>query len=996
VCTALAVFAISALPAEGQKITEVVADHAGSPDTYEYIEVAANPASVHPTGYSDTVLVNLSTYTLVELDGSSDPGKVLHVFPVGTTNGSGFWSTGYLTSTLEKPTFTILLVSGFVGAVGEDLDTGNDGVLDSAPWSAIADGVAFSDGSAGARTYAAPVLGPGFDGVATEPGGASRFPYYGDTDSVTDWKRNDFDGDGLPGFTGTLAAGEARNTPGNVTRVSVADYYAGIDATSQAALRSTIHARIANHIRYPYTSNSTDTWNILNLADQDPVDSGSILDIYKNATYTKIAGGTGAYNREHSWPNSYGFGGATATSEYTDCHHLFASDESWNSNRGNLPFGTCSAGCAENATLLNHGFGGGSGTYPGNSNWLGSVYEVWNHMRGDLARASLYMDVRYEGGPHPYTGTTETNLQLTDTLSQIVTGQPYMGLRSVLVAWSAADPPDDAERARNDVVESFQGNRNPFIDHPEWVSCVFQNIGCQVVSGPPTVTTTAATGISISAATLNASINPNGVDTTASFAWGLTTAYGQTTTPVAMGSGSSAVPLTANLTGLAACSTYHFRATATSTGGTSNGSDLSFSTSCPFPTVTTSAATGISISAATLNAGINPNGVDTTATFAWGLTTAYGQTTTPVAMGSGSSVVPLTANLTGLVACSTYHFRATATSTGGTSNGSDFSFSTSCPVPTVTTGAATGVTIAAATLNASINPNSLATNASFQWGLTTAYGQTTTPVAMGSGSSAVPLTANVTSLAACSTYHFRATASNSGGTRNGSDLSFSTACPSPTVTTGAVVGLTTTEATLGGTVNPNGVSTAASIEWGLTTSYGQMTTGQAMGAGSSALPLSAALTGLVPCTSYHFRATATSAGGTVTGSDASFLTTCSGGRLYTLAPCRVLDTRNDVAMTDGVPREVAFHGACGIPSTARALAANVTVTEPSLSGNVSIFPADGASTAATVVHFSAGRTRAATTILKLSDDGTGHARLEATVPTGGTTHVIVDVSGYFD
>jgi hypothetical protein len=63
---------------------------------------------------------------------------------------------------------------------------------------------------------------------------------------------------------------------------------------------------------------------------------------------------------------------------------------------------------------------------------------------------------------------------------------------------------------------------------------------------------------------------------------------------------------------------------------------------------------------------------------------------------------------------------------------------------------------------------------------------------------------------------------------------------------------------------------------------------------------------------------------------------------------------------------------------------------------VSIYPADAASTGTSIVHFAAGRTRAASTILKLSDDGTGRARIEATVPTGGTTHVIVDVSGYFD
>jgi endonuclease I len=804
---ALAAFAFAALPAKAQKITEVVADHAGSPDTYEYIEIGASPALVVPPGVSDTILVNLSSYRIVELDGSvsggGNPGKVLHVFQPGTTNSSGLWSTGYLTSTLERPAFTVLLVSGFSGAVGDDLDAGNDGVLDVTPWSAILDGVAFSDGTSAARTYTAPVLGPGFDGVATAPGGASRFPYYSDSESTADWKRNDFDGVGLPGLPGTLAAGEARNTPGTVNRVALADFYANVDASSQTALRTTIHAAIATHLRFPYTASTTDTWDILNLADEDPGDSGSILDIYRNATYGKITGGTGAYNREHSWPNSYGFNDNEAVSEYTDCHHLFASDVSHNSDRGNKPFGTCSSGCTERTTLLNHGFGGGSGTYPGNSNWFSSgsnVWETWNHRRGDIARAQLYMDVRYEGGTHPYTGASERNLVLTDNLSLIQTDAPYMGRLATLLAWHAADPPDDAERHRNDVVESFQGNRNPFVDHPEWVSCVFLGTGCETAADPPAVTTNAATG----------------------------------------------------------------------------------------------------------------------------------------------------------------------------------------------------VTIAAATLNASVNPNGLATTASFQWGVTASYGQTTASESMGSGSSALPLSANLASLVPCTTYHFRATATSSGGTTDGGDLTFTTSCPAPTVTTGAVTSVTTTGATLFGTVNPSGLDTSASFEWGLTDSYGQTTGSQSMGSGSLAQPLAASLTNLTPCTDYHYRGTATSAGGTTTGSDASFQTTCAGGRLYTVAPCRVLDTRNDSAMTDGVPREVSFHGTCGIPTTARALAANVTATQPTLPGYVSVYPADAASTAASVVHFGVGRTRASATVIKLSDDGTGRARLEATVPTGGTTHVIVDVSGYFD
>ena len=123
-----------------------------------------------------------------------------------------------------------------------------------------------------------------------------------------------------------------------------------------------------------------------------------------------------------------------------------------------------------------------------------------------------------------------------------------------------------------------------------------------------------------------------------------------------------------------------------------------------------------------------------------------------------------------------------------------------------------------------------------------------------------------------------------------------------------------------------------------------------------------------------------------------------------IAPCRLADTRDATfpagygppLLSTSVPRDFTFAGRCGIPLNAQAVSANVTATEGSLPGYVSFYPADAASTGTSVVHFGAGKTRASCTIIKLSDDGTGHARLEATVPTGGTTHVVVDVSGYFD
>jgi hypothetical protein len=120
-CLAVTAIALPALHVEGQKISEVVADHVGT-DTYEYVEIYASPSA------------NLSAYRIVVLDGSANPGAILNVFSPGTANGAGFWWTGSLTSTLESPTFTVLLVTGFSGSVGQDLDGGNDGVLDLTPW----------------------------------------------------------------------------------------------------------------------------------------------------------------------------------------------------------------------------------------------------------------------------------------------------------------------------------------------------------------------------------------------------------------------------------------------------------------------------------------------------------------------------------------------------------------------------------------------------------------------------------------------------------------------------------------------------------------------------------------------------------------------------------------------------------------------------------------------------------------------------------------------
>ena len=292
-------------------------------------------------------------------------------------------------------------------------------------------------------------------------------------------------------------AGGARPAQDTVVDFDVASgggsgYYARVNASSPSQLRCSLHATIRGHTVYPYSSSGgTSTWNILEIADEDPNNPGRILDAYRNRSYLKVTdragSGTGLkYNREHTWPNSLGFGSASGDkglpyAPYTDTHMLYLTDAQWNADRGNKPFADCalSSGCGERVTEANNGSGGGSGVYPGNSNWLrspdgnGGAFQVWGKRKGDIARAVLYMAIRYEGGRDAATQQSEPDLELTDDRSRIVVtsaSPAYMGLLSTLLAWHQADPPDAAERERNEVIFGFQGNRNPFIDHPEWAT----------------------------------------------------------------------------------------------------------------------------------------------------------------------------------------------------------------------------------------------------------------------------------------------------------------------------------------------------------------------------------------------------------------------------------------------------------------------------------------------------------------------------------------------
>ena len=141
-------------------------------------------------------------------------------------------------------------------------------------------------------------------------------------------------------------------------------YYDSVDTTSATTLRQTLHDVIDDHTRFPYRSTATDTWNILEAADEDPSNSNNIIDLYGNTSIAKEGRGNDFYNREHTWPNSYGYPIDNRTNyPYTDCHALFLCDSGYNFSRGSKPYRFCNARAASRFSTISAAKTSGAGRF---------------------------------------------------------------------------------------------------------------------------------------------------------------------------------------------------------------------------------------------------------------------------------------------------------------------------------------------------------------------------------------------------------------------------------------------------------------------------------------------------------------------------------------------------------------------------------------------------------------------------------------------------------
>jgi len=243
----------------------------------------------------------------------------------------------------------------------------------------------------------------------------------------------------------TASDGKKSVTTSFSVTVIANDYYAGAYNKEGQALKKALHDIISEQKVLSYD----DVWNALKYTDEDPSNPSNVILFYsgKSSPKTNSGGNVGNWNREHTWAKSHGNFG-TSNGPGTDIHHLRPTDVQVNSSRGNLDFdngGSPVAGC--NGCLKDS-----------------DSFEPPNGVKGDVARILLYMATRYEAGD-------KVDLELNDKVNNGTA--PYHGKLSVLLQWHKQDPVDEYEKRRNERIYEIQGNRNPFIDHPEFVEKIW-------------------------------------------------------------------------------------------------------------------------------------------------------------------------------------------------------------------------------------------------------------------------------------------------------------------------------------------------------------------------------------------------------------------------------------------------------------------------------------------------------------------------------------------
>lgn len=241
-------------------------------------------------------------------------------------------------------------------------------------------------------------------------------------------------------------------------------YYDNAIGLSGDELKAALHNIIDDHTEKSYG----DVRYILDESDKDPNNSSNVRTIYSDISVSGTWDSGATWNREHVWAKSRGIGDVSNSTfgAGSDVHNLRACVPQINSDKSNRWFAECN-------TSYSYG-GSATGSYYSGNDWNSSTF-FWkprDEDKGDVARIIFYMATRYEGD-----GGGEPDLEVIDYIpSNNSTTDPVHALLSDLLQWHKDDPVDDFERNRNNVIYSYQNNRNPYIDNPQYVSAVWEGV----------------------------------------------------------------------------------------------------------------------------------------------------------------------------------------------------------------------------------------------------------------------------------------------------------------------------------------------------------------------------------------------------------------------------------------------------------------------------------------------------------------------------------------
>ena len=260
------------------------------------------------------------------------------------------------------------------------------------------------------------------------------------------------------------------------------------------------------------------------------------------------------------------------------------------------------------------------------------------------------------------------------------------------------------------------------------------------------------------------------------------------------------------------------------------------------------------------------------------------------------------------------------------------------PWPDATTNAASSISPTGATLNGTVKAKAGATSYYFEWGATLAYGTSTAVTAISGPGPAQAASATIGGLAPSTTYHFRVVATNGPDTTDGADQSFTTLPPAPVVTSGVASAVGSTTATLSAVINPGGSPTAYHFDVGPTATYGSRWPASDASVGSDDAPHSLVqqVSGLLPATTYHYRAVATNPSGTTYGADQSFTTPAPSSPAIPTSPSGA-----PPAPTPSSPLPPVAPPTLGATATITAVSGTVSVQLPGAAG---VQPLSAAST----------------------------------------------------